>query len=142
MKRALAVVAALSLVPPASAAGQEAPRTDPEIGSPSESMYGIPLEEARRDAAPNGGPDSTIRSENGVGSSAVVPGTRRETPGTERPEGRGRGRPSDPVRRRLSTETAARELAGEPAPGPTILLLALVVMVAAGGGLLAGRRAA
>ena len=141
MKRALAFAAALLLMLPASASGQEAPRTDPEIGSPSESVYGIPLEEARRDAAPNAVPDSTIRSENGVGSSAIVPGTRRDRPGTERPEGRGRGRPSDPVPRRVATESASSELSGDPAPIPTMLLLARVVLVGVGGGVLAGRRA-
>lgn len=142
MKRSQALAAALLLVLPASAWGQEAPRTDPEIGSPAESMYGIPLEEARRDAALGAVPKSTIRSENGVGSSAIVPGTRRDRSEIERPGERSDGGPADRRPRRVTAARAASEVSGDPAPAPTMLLLALIVLVAAGAGALAGRRAA
>lgn len=132
VKRLTALVAALLLASPAGAWAQGAPRTDPEIGSPSESVYGIPLEEARRDGAPGSVPESTIRSENGVGSSSIVPGTARD-----RPDG-ARG----PKLQRVDTEAASNQLSGDPSPFATVLLLVLVVVLAAGGGAVAGRRPA
>ena len=57
MKRALALALAAGLLGALpSVAHAQGPSTDPEIGSPSEAVYGIPLEEARRDAAPRGVP--------------------------------------------------------------------------------------
>jgi len=132
VKRLTALVGALLLASPAGAWAQGAPRTDPEIGSPSESVYGIPLEEARRDGAPGAVLESTIRSENGVGSSSIVPGTARD-----RPDG-ARG----PKLQRVDTEAASNQLSGDPSPFATVLLLVLVVVLAAGGGAVAGRRPA
>lgn len=133
---AAALLALLLL--PAGAAAQDAPRTDPEVGSPSEAVYGIPLEEARRDAAPNLVPDSAIRTENGVGSSAEVPGHRAEDP-------RG-GPPSEPrrarVRRRERREAIAEagsRIAGRPSPVGTAAVLVLVVALAGAGAALTGR---
>jgi hypothetical protein len=68
----------------AAAAQAQDPRNDPAAGSPAGVVYEIPLDTARRDAAPRlvrGGagsrgdtPASPIRSENGFGSSSQVPG--------------------------------------------------------------------
>jgi hypothetical protein len=114
---------------PARAAAQEAPRTDPEVGSPAEAVYGIPLEEARRDAAPGILPDATVRSDRGVGSSARVPG------------GGGDGSPDEPEvtterqRQRLrQAARAAERVSGEPSAAATVTLLVLVVGTAAVGG--------
>ena len=80
------------LLVPAGAGAQEsqAPASDPEADSPSGTVYELPLERGRQDAAPRrsprrkpplrsgqgsgGGPVSSIRSENQFGSSAQVPG--------------------------------------------------------------------
>lgn len=112
--------------------------TDPEIGSPSEAVYGIPLEEARRDAAPRGVPGSAIRTENTGGSSARVPGRRgglvADNPDID-PERLAERRQA---RRRAAVQVATR-LSGDPSGIGTTLLLLLVVGLAAGGGLFAGR---
>lgn len=78
--RSLIVVlaACLGLAIGAAEAPAKGPPTDPRPGSPSEAVYGIPLERARRDAAPGGRSGQASRSEMGVGSSALVPGTRAE----------------------------------------------------------------
>jgi hypothetical protein len=78
-------LAALSvaLALPASASAQSG---DPAEGSPSGVIYEIPLDNARKDAAPTrktsggqgGGTVSPIRSENGFGSSSTVPGAASE----------------------------------------------------------------
>lgn len=127
----------LALLAPAAAVAQEAPRTDPEVGSPAETVYGIPLEEARRDAAPSVVPDATVRSDTGVGSSARVPGRRDDG----RP-----GREGDPERaaerrreRRSMEARAATRIAGEPSPVATATMLVLLVAIAAAGGVGAGR---
>jgi hypothetical protein len=135
MTRALLLAAALLPALPATALAQAAPRTDPEVGSPAEAVYGIPLEEARRDGAPGAVAESAIRSENGVGSSAVVPGTARD-PGSDDPRRspRGGGAPA------LEPELASNRLSGEPTAAPVILLVVLVLAIAVGGGALAGRR--
>lgn len=131
-----AVVAVLAA--PGVAHGQDAPRTDPEAGSPAETVYGIPLERARRDAAPNLIPSSVIRSETGVGSSERVPGQR-----SERPEGRLPPDSRKVQRRRMERRAAAAEassrIAGSPSPVASGLLLLLVVVTAAGGGVVTGR---
>lgn len=140
MKRSVALFAALLLLLPAPARAQEAPRTDPEVGSASEAVYGIPLEEARRDAAPGVMPGPALRTENGVGSSSAIPG--------QRPDCRARkGRSARSLeverrrKRRCEREAAqvAATLAGEPSPVAAGLLVAMVLGVATGGGLLAGR---
>jgi hypothetical protein len=64
----------------AAAAQAQDPRNDPAVGSPAGVVYEIPLEAARRDAAPStrGSRSDTvaspIRSENHFGSSSQVPG--------------------------------------------------------------------
>lgn len=99
----LAVLVAIfvtALVPSASAQG---PTTDPDAATPAGAIYQLPLDQARVDAAPkrpgsananagdgggdggssgSGGsstgnvPTSALRSENGFGSSSVVPGVK------------------------------------------------------------------
>jgi hypothetical protein len=69
-----AVLAALVLAPAAQA--QNPGENDPDAGSPTGRVYEIPLESARDDAAPQPSEDegdSSIRSENGFGSSSEVP---------------------------------------------------------------------
>jgi hypothetical protein len=132
-------IAALLLAIPAQAGAQEAPRTDPELGSPSEDVYGIPLEEARRDAAPGPFPGSAIRSENAYGSSEEVPGQERTHGGREDPGGEGPG--AGGGARRIEGAQAAARLSGDPSPVATGLLLALIVATAAAGGALAARLA-
>ena len=70
------VLAAAFFAAPAHAADQ--PPTDPRPGSPSEAVYGIQVDRARRDAAPGGRSGPASRSEIGVGTSVIVPGTPRE----------------------------------------------------------------
>jgi hypothetical protein len=65
--------------PAAGQIGDPAPE-DPAAGSPSGTIYEIPLDQGRADAAPRHGgsgtaqPSSPIRSQNGFGSSSTVPG--------------------------------------------------------------------
>jgi hypothetical protein len=67
---------------PSGAAAQSSLPSDPEADSPSGVIYEIPLERARKDAAPRqpgGGAsgedeETSIRSENNFGSSSEVPG--------------------------------------------------------------------
>jgi len=78
--------ALLAGVPTAAAGGHKAVQTEPRVGSPAGVIYQIPLNSARRSAAPvlpagsRGGPGdppgngSSIHSENGFGSSSKVPG--------------------------------------------------------------------
>jgi len=96
VRYATAAVTALLLLPAgADAQGSAAPASDPEAGSPSGTVYQLPLDRGRKDAAPRnrsrrqgarrpgdatgrntagGGTDSPIRSENNFGSSSQVPG--------------------------------------------------------------------
>lgn len=80
MIRALApitlVLACMLFAAPVQAKVQ--PPTDPRPGSPSEAVYGIQVDRARRDAAPGGRSGPASRSEIGVGTSVIVPGTPRE----------------------------------------------------------------
>lgn len=145
------IVALLLLLALPTAATAQAPRTDPEAGSPSETIYGIPLEEARRDASPRPEPGSAIRSENGVGSSARVPGVDLEAAarGTALgddasvgPKGEGKTTSGGGAQRpdsRGAPELAAAEAA--PSAVGTWSLLVLTVVIAAGAGVVAGRRA-
>jgi hypothetical protein len=75
---ASAFVLGALLVPAAPSAAAEEPPTDPLPGSPSEAVYGIQVDRARRDAAPGGRSGQASRSEQGVGTSTIVPGTPRE----------------------------------------------------------------
>lgn len=103
VRYATAAVTVLVLIPAgASAQDSEAPASDPEADSPSGTVYELPLDRGRKDAAPRkrprrnaakrpvvgsrrgpaptrtgdggGGTDSPIRSENNFGSSSQVPG--------------------------------------------------------------------
>ncbi len=127
---AFALVSAFQTV---AAEGHTAVQTDPRANSPAGVIYQIPLDNARRDAAPvlpggsHGGPrspggsggsggPSSIHSENGFGSSSHVPGV---------------------------SAAALRIGAGVPAahtPGsswPTYLLIALLAAAAVAAGVLA-----
>jgi hypothetical protein len=128
---------ALLLLVPAPAAADDPPRTDPEIGSPSEEVYGIPLEEARRDAAPRIVPEAAIRTELGVGSSARVPG-RGQDPRADPPGDPDRRAERVRKRRRQAAQAATR-LSGDSSAAATTLLLVLVVGIASTGGVAAGR---
>jgi hypothetical protein len=76
------LLSGLAMAVPAGAGAQS---NDPEAGSPSGTIYEIPLDDARKDAAPrhggshggtaSGGSASPIHSDNGFGSSSTVPGT-------------------------------------------------------------------
>lgn len=68
----------LLLVSAAPSVAQQEPPTDPLPGSPSEAVYGLQVDRARRDAAPGGRSGQASRSEQGVGTSTIVPGTPRE----------------------------------------------------------------
>jgi hypothetical protein len=124
--------AALCLAPPAAASAADPPRTDPELGSPAESVYGIPLEEARRDAAPGMPAGSAIRTENGVGASGRVPGGADD----RRRGGEGRDRRREA---RADADRAAAQLSGTPSGPATYLMIALVAAVAMTGGALSAR---
>lgn len=66
---------------PLPAAAQNPP-ADPPAGSPSEAVYGLQLDRARRDAAPGARTGPALRDpEGGIGSSPVVPGTPKERDG-------------------------------------------------------------
>ncbi|MGH2945013.1 MAG: hypothetical protein ACRDPC_01875 [Solirubrobacteraceae bacterium] len=104
MRRLLVALVALAAAPVAAQA-QDPGAHDPEADSPSGVIYEIPLDTARRDAAPRGrgggsspgpgDPVSSIRSENNFGSSSTVPGVAagdtaaQGEPGGDSPGGRG-----------------------------------------------------
>jgi hypothetical protein len=111
------LLAALALPSTALAASKEPP-TDPLPGSPSEAVYGIQVDRARRDAAPGGRSGQASRSEQGVGTSSIVPGTPKEK------EAGGIGAPPE----------------GGDRSGPAVvILLILVAGVALGAGFVATR---
>lgn len=86
----LAALGALALIAPTASSAQEPSATDPSPGSPSGTIYALPVDTGRIDAAPLGasrgegdaedggsgsdGVVSTFRSENDFGTSSVVPG--------------------------------------------------------------------
>ena len=128
---------------PVPAAAQISPDY-PDADSPAGKIYEIPLEGGRRDAAPappgrsgtrQAGPESTLRSENGFGSSAEVPAAIRDDGGApvadqpfaEPPDGR-----STPPADRSGSETG-RALAPDAAVDPPseaasyALVIALVI---------------
>ncbi|MEX1142246.1 MAG: hypothetical protein WD993_10485 [Thermoleophilaceae bacterium] len=154
-------IIALGPVGPAAAAGDGRP-TDPSAGSPAGTVYEIPLDAARGDAAPRanrqadpagpaGSPAadaSPIRSENNFGSSSRVPGV------AARASGHGAGE--------AGAATAGGEgdpgggaqpptAAGAVKPGPTSAgdatpsrlvgasLLGLIAVVGVGAGVVAAR---
>jgi hypothetical protein len=154
------LLAALAL--PASAPAQSG---DPAQGSPSGVIYEIPLDNARRDAAPtpgggrSGGGQRTatispIRSENGFGSSSTVPGAAARkasasASGGKSKSGKSGGQSSGGAGGQGSGGTAAPAISTEsiggrgsasitPSRSRAYLLLALALAVAAGLGI-AGR---
>jgi len=95
-KTLVACVLTLVLAVPISGASAQTPSSDPAADTPAGTVYKLPLDDARGDAAPrrpagsgslkNGSvsgsgdattssPKSPLRSENGFGSSSIVPGT-------------------------------------------------------------------
>jgi hypothetical protein len=114
----------------AAAAGNNAVQTDPSANSPAGVIYQIPLDNARRDAAPvlhvgsHGGPGSpgnpsSIHSENGFGSASSVPGV-------------------SPAALRIGAGVPAASKPGS--TWPTYLLIAVFAVAAIGAGALAKRR--
>jgi hypothetical protein len=122
----LAALACAALLP-GSAAGQEAPQQ----GSPSGSLYEIPAEGGRDDAAPRAAGDpaggdvgggSPIRTENGLGTSAQVPGA----PAADRAAQGGRDASSGAA---AAGRPVAAATAAQPSSGRAILLAALAAVV-------------
>ncbi len=140
---------------------------DPEQGSPSGVIYEIPLDNARRDAAPTrsggekggsgggtttdsgGGLTSQIRSENGFGSSATVPGVAKATaakaPKNGEKAGKGASKGGNAAQAPVMTSPTeslgppkAASISATPSKSRAYLLLALALAVAAGIGV-AGR---
>jgi hypothetical protein len=105
--------------------------TDPSAGSPAGSVYELPVDRGRQDAAPRGGdgggsataglPDegSLYRSENNFGTSSQVPG-----------DSRGGGAGAGTTSEAPALKTASAADVGEPSEAGGI---ALVVLLAAGG---------
>ena len=134
---------------------------DPEAGSPSGTIYEIPLDDGRADAAPgsragaadpDGGDRSPLRSENNFGSSSVVPGAGGgtgvagqddSTPGKGPAGGRPQtGRGAAPTEADAKAGAALRPAsASAPSLSRAVLLVALSVVLAAGLGLAAHRAA-
>jgi hypothetical protein len=163
------VAAALAASAPAGA--QDA-NQDPSPASPGGTVYEIPLDQARGDAAPRstGGGDegggttpasgeaaqpgtSSIRSsDNGSGSTGVVPGAPSGGAGGERPAERERERGRDgkarsaPGERDVAPSSPQAVVVAAGAGSPSIvrssLLIALGVAIAAALGIAAHRRRA
>lgn len=82
---ALASLVVLALLGPTAGAAQ-GQSTDPSPGSPAGTIYRLPVDNGRIDAAPRGDggaglPASTFRSENNFGTSSSVPGDPRSKGG-------------------------------------------------------------
>jgi hypothetical protein len=159
-----AVVAAMAVALWCAPASAQSPE-DPSADSPSGTIYEIPLDDGRGDAAPRGqggteAPRSSIHSENGFGSSSNVPGTEpaepaataapgAETAGRERPkdEESGSSKPEDGGRGAAEGDippaTVIRQGAGDgsPAVPRALTMVGLAVLVAAGLALAAGMAA-
>jgi hypothetical protein len=80
---------ALTLGAPAAVLAQDPGANDPSAGTPAGTIYQIPLDTARHDAAPRpkggsstSGGGSPLRSENDFGSSSQVPGAGSGSGGT------------------------------------------------------------
>jgi hypothetical protein len=148
---------------PAPAPAQDPAANDPDASSPPGQVYRLPLDDARGDAAPRSRssrpapkPKSALRSENGFGSSARVPGveeSRDDAGGSEprpKPEPkRGDGEDDDaggelraqrpppaaalPAEPQRAQRPAAAE--GEPSGVRVVLLLVLALVIGAAVGL-------
>src|SRR5215211_5545814 len=148
---------AATFLVPAGARGQSS--SDPEATSPSGTIYQIPLDTARRQAAPRRSPagggggegsssqgGSNYRSENGFGSSSQVPGAPAEAQGSGDAGGSGKESASGQgSSSNASGDDRSRELANSssvpnatadhsdssgPSDGGVVLMLALLLGVA------------
>ena len=164
MGRVVRVLAVLLAVPAIAPAGAAAQGNDPSANSPSGTIYEIPLDSARNDAAPRpsdaeaaqaGQPadQSSIHStDNGFGSSAVVPGAPASSSGSSAAKRAARKRSASKQKSPISApaattngETLIHPAAQASAPSSTrayvLLALAAGVALALGAGArLAARR--
>ena len=124
---------------------------DPSTGSPPGTLYRLPVDSGRADAAPRDGagggsgsdvPASTFRSENNFGSSAIVPGAPSKVKGADGDAEGSSGADGSASGAALTAEALDT---GDTDAGPAYLLLVMIVAI---GGFLgwlasrAGRRAA
>jgi hypothetical protein len=171
MKPKLICIAILALTIAAGVPGAaSAQSNDPSAGSPSGTIYELPLDDARNDAAPRdpsgkstAGTISPIRSDNGFGSSSAVPGATTaqagsggssgaSSGGSPAKSGSSKGKKDAPKRPGTSSGesripvagvVSAKASGGSPSLWRSALLLLLGVVVAAGlaaGARTAGRR--
>jgi len=154
---------------PTAALGQSLP-SDPEADSPSGVVYELPVDRARKDAAPHreasnressGGSSTTssgdsatvagvsagsIRSENNFGTSSQVPGAPKkhkrsdEGNGGAAAGGGGSGGSGGSAVDRVAGVAASSATAQGPSDGVVFPLLAVLLAVGAGIGVIAGRR--
>jgi hypothetical protein len=127
---------------PAGASAQSS--SDPEATSPSGTIYEIPLDTARQQAAPRRSPSgdgagesgvqssqegSTFRSENNFGSSNEVPGA---SDTSSKPSSDSKSRSRDQLADASAPPKAAADTASSdgPSAGDVILLLVLLLGVA------------
>ena len=150
--KAISAALAIAIAYPASPALAQDPEvhTDPDRGSPAGTLYEIPLERGRGDAAPLSGgagtpsappavaPASPIRSENGFGSSSQVPGTSPGEGGASASgtsgggsggDGAAAGEGGSSERRGSSTGETGRAGAGGDARAESVALAASTVTV-------------
>jgi hypothetical protein len=138
---------------PAGASAQSS--SDPEATSPSGTIYEIPLDTARQQAAPRRSPSgdgeggsgvqssqggSTFRSENNFGSSNEVPGAAGAAQGSDEsrpgassnPSSDPKSRSRDQLANASPPPNAAADPAGSggPSAGDVVLLLVLLLAVA------------
>jgi hypothetical protein len=150
------VVSVVLMAMPTGASAQSLP-SDPDAGSPAGKVYELPVDRARKDAAPRQGSsqpddggstessgdtgqaDPSIRSENNFGTSSSVPGVERRdrAAGSERAKDRV-GRAVEGVGQ-IAGGSAAR--AGE-GPSEGVVFSLVGVLLAVGGviGVVAARR--
>jgi hypothetical protein len=148
---------ALMVSSPALAQSNDPTANDPSADSPSGTIYEIPLDDGRADAAPrtkgagSGAPSSSIRSANGFSSSSQVPGTGAaaansasgggsgsgggKTSGGGTGSGSGSGSPqkgSSAPTEAQATPAVVRQAAGGGSLVRSTLLIVLGLLVAAG----------
>jgi hypothetical protein len=128
---------ALMVSSPALAQSNDPTANDPSADSPSGTIYEIPLDDGRADAAPrttggdagSGAPSSSIRSANGFSSSSQVPGT-ADTGGAS-----ASGSASGGGSRSGGTAGSGSTKRGSSAPGEAQATPAIVRQAAGGGSL-------
>jgi hypothetical protein len=142
----IATCLAATFLLPAGARAQSS--SDPEATSPSGTIYEIPLDQARQQAAPRRSPSggggsgsgaqgsqdsSTYRSENNFGSSNEVPGASGDSrSGSSNPKSRSKSRSREQLADASPPPKAAADPAssGGPSGGDVVLLLVLLLAVA------------